>query len=127
MGGGAVPLFGDKEGRVEMISVRNLFDGIPGEVPEEMFSDIMRTDRFRIERIVSRGHASPPGFWYDQETDEWVLLVAGGATVGFDDGRAVDLKPGDYLLIPRHCRHRVEWTDPEQQTVWLAVHSRPGG
>ncbi|MDO8944857.1 MAG: cupin domain-containing protein [Desulfobacterales bacterium] len=107
-----------------MISVRNLFDGIPGDVQEEMFSDILQTDRFRIERIVSRGQASPPDFWYDQETDEWVMLVAGGATLGFDDSRAVDLKPGDYLFIPRRCRHRVEWTDPEQETVWLAVHSR---
>jgi len=110
-----------------MISVRNLLDGIPGEVPEEMFSDILRTDRFRIERIVSLGHVSSPGFWYDQETDEWVLLVAGGATLGFDDGRTIDLKPGDYLFIPRRCRHRVAWTDPERKTVWLAVHGRPGG
>jgi cupin 2 domain-containing protein len=89
---------------------------------EEFVEEILRTESFRIERIVSRGQASPEGFWYDQETEEWVLLVSGSATICFDDGRKVDLKPGDHLLIPRHLRHRVERTDPETETVWLAVH-----
>lgn len=105
-----------------MVSVHNLFDAIPRELPGEAVEEILRTGRFRIERIVSRGQASPEGFWYDQETEEWVLLVSGSATLGFADGRTVDLKPGDHLVIPRHLRHRVERTDPEQETVWLAVH-----
>lgn len=107
-----------------MVAVQNLFDNIPGDMPEELFSELLRTEAFCIERIVSRGQASPAGFWYDQEADEWILLVSGSATLGFDGGRVVDLKPGDYLLIPRRCRHRVERTDPGRETVWLAVHDR---
>ena len=72
-----------------MMAVHNLFAGIPPEMPEEVFQEILRTETFRIERIVSRGQASPPGFWYDQETDEWVLLVSGSATLRFDDGRVI--------------------------------------
>jgi cupin 2 domain-containing protein len=105
-----------------MLSVNNLFVDIPREMPEEIVGEILRTDAFRIERIVSRGQASPPGFWYDQERDEWVLLVKGSASLRFDDGREVALAPGDHLLIPRRVRHRVERTDPDGETVWLAVH-----
>ncbi len=100
----------------------NLLADIPREMPEEIIGEILRTDAFRIERIISRGQASPPGFWYDQETDEWVLLVKGSAFLRFFDGREITLAAGDYLLIPRHVRHRVERTDPEGETVWLAVH-----
>jgi cupin 2 domain-containing protein len=107
-----------------MIDIHNLFLDISAETPEEVFQEILRTETFRIERIVSRGQASPPGFWYDQETEEWVLLIAGSASLRFADGRRIDLKPGDYLLIPRHVRHRVERTDPKRETVWLAVHYR---
>jgi cupin 2 domain-containing protein len=105
-----------------MTAVRNLFDDIPGDRPEELFSEILRTEAFRIERIVSKGQASPPGFWYDQPQDEWVLLVSGSATLLFEGGRRVDLRAGDYLLIPARCRHRVDRTDPGQDTVWLALH-----
>jgi cupin 2 domain-containing protein len=105
-----------------MIETDNLFDHIPGELPDELVEEIFRTKACRIERIVSRGQASPPGFWYDQETDEWVLLAKGSATLRIADGRAITLVPGDYLLIPRHTRHRVERTDPQGETVWLAVH-----
>lgn len=105
-----------------MISVHNLFDRLSPELPGEAVDELLRAENFWIERIVSRGQNSPEGFWYDQPTEEWVLLVSGSATLGFDDGRKVDLKPGDHLFIPRHLRHRVERTDPEQETVWLAVH-----
>ena len=109
-----------------MMAVRNLLADIPPGMEEEFVEEILRTESFRIERIVSRGQTSPEGFWYDQETEEWVLLVSGSATICFDDGRKVDLKPGDHLLIPRHLRHRVERTDPETDTVWLAVHWSAG-
>lgn len=105
-----------------MISVHNLFEGILVEVPGEAVEEILRAETFRIERIVSRGQNSPAGFWYDQQTEEWVLLVSGSATLGFADGRRVDLRPGDHLLIPRHVRHRVDRTDPGEETVWLAIH-----
>lgn len=76
----------------------------------------------RIERIVSMGHASPDGFWYDQAEAEWVMIVSGRARlqIAGQDG-AIDMGLGDTLLIPAHCRHRVAWTDPKQPTVWLAV------
>ena len=105
-----------------MISVHNLFDGVSPELPGEAVEEILRAETFRIVRIVSRGQNSPPGFWYDQQTEEWVLLVSGSATLCFEDGRRINLKPGDHILIPRHVRHRVERTDTELETVWLAVH-----
>lgn len=77
----------------------------------------------RIERIVSTGQASPEGFWYDQPRDEWVLLLSGSAGLRFADEADVrELRPGDWLLIPAGCKHRVEWTDAGQPSVWLAVH-----
>ena len=105
-----------------MLSVKNLFMDIPREMPAEICTAIVNADDVRIERIVSRGQASPQGFWYDQEPNEWVLLVKGSALLRFADGREIALTPGDHLLIPRHVRHRVEHTDPEGETVWLAVH-----
>nr|WP_237182268.1 cupin domain-containing protein [Roseomonas marmotae] len=73
-----------------------------------------------VERILSRAAASPPGFWYDQPRDEFVLLVSGGAALEFPDGTVTCLSPGDYAILPAHCRHRVAWTEAE--TLWLAVH-----
>ena len=75
----------------------------------------------RIERIVSTGQASPPGFWYDQAQDEWVALLQGQAELMWYDGRRRILRPGDWLLIPAHERHRVAWTSPDQPCIWLAV------
>lgn len=105
-----------------MTAMGNLFAAVPPGTAGEFVEELLATRTFRIERIVSRGEASPPGFWYDQPEDEWVLLLAGGAVLRLADGPRVTLKPGDHLLIPRRCRHRVDWTDPETQTVWLAVH-----
>ena len=76
---------------------------------------------------MSRGQSSPPGFWYRQDWDEWVLLLAGSAVLSLDDRSSpVTLAPGDYLLLPAGLRHRVESTDPALPTVWLAVHGAPG-
>jgi len=100
----------------------NLFANIPRDLPEELCETLARSDAVHIERIVSRGHASREDFWYDQEQDEWVLLVQGAARLAFADGDDVRLGPGDWLLIPAHRKHRVAWTDPEAETVWLAVH-----
>jgi len=101
----------------------NLFARIPTQLPDELVQTLVTAPSFRVERIVSRGHASPTGFWYDQPEHEWVLLVSGAARVRFeDDAQAVEMKPGDYLHIPARRRHRVEWTAPGVQTVWLAIH-----
>jgi len=103
-------------------TVKNLFDGIPDILTEEKFDSLLATPAVRIERILSRGQASPPGFEYDSEEQEWVLLLRGCACLSFSgpDDRVI-LKPGDSLLIPAHTRHRVEWTDATQETIWLAV------
>jgi cupin 2 domain-containing protein len=100
----------------------NLFARIPDDLPAELFETLVEGDAVRIERIVSRGHVTPAGQWYDQERHEWVLLLRGAARLAFADGREVALAPGDWLVIPARYRHRVAWTDPQQDTVWLAVH-----
>jgi len=105
------------------MDLHNLHDNIPTNLPDEVFTDILKKDDFRVERIVSHGHASPEGFWYDQERNEWVMVLEDAARIVFDgETDAVELGPGDYLTIPAHKRHRVEWTDPDQRTVWLALH-----
>lgn len=103
----------------------NVFAGIPAELPKEEVQALLDTGSFVVERIVSRGHSTPSGQWYDQERNEWVLLLAGSAALHLE-GRAglIIMRPGDYLLLPAHCRHRVEWTDPDTDTVWLALHYR---
>jgi len=101
----------------------NIFTHIPSRLPEELVEIIQTGDRVRIERIVSRGHASPKGFWYDQDDHEWVLVLTGAATLLIEgQPDPVRLRPGDYLNIPAHTRHRIENTDPKQETVWLAIH-----
>ena len=104
-----------------MIEPRNLFAHIPTELPQELFGTLLAAPNVRIERIVSPGHSSRPGFWYDQEQHEWVLLVQGSARLQFEE-ELVELKPGDFVNIPAHTRHRVEATDPSQATIWLAIH-----
>lgn len=103
---------------------RNLFTDIPADLPQELISVLAESDKARVERIVSAGHTSPEGFWYDQEQDEWVLLLAGSATLSIEKETGiehVDLKPADHLLIPAHRRHRVEATSQTEKTIWLAV------
>jgi cupin 2 domain-containing protein len=107
------------------MEVRNLFSSIPRELPVEFFEKIVVAADVAIERLVSLGHSSPEGFWYDQEANEWVIVLEGSARLLFEGKEeAVAMNAGDYVTIPAHCRHRVEWTDPERKTVWLAVHYR---
>lgn len=103
----------------------NLFAGLPSSVPDESFTTLLDAPGVRVERIVSHGHASPDGFWYDQPQGEWVVVLKGAARLGFEDGAVVELGPGDCMNIPALRRHRVEWTTPDEPTVWLAVHYGP--
>ena len=107
-----------------MMKRGNLFEGIPGDLPDELAEVLASgSGNLRVERIVSRGHASAPGFWYDQAESEWVVLLRGSATLRYEEtGKRVELKPGDWIEIPAHCRHRVEGTSEAEDTVWLAVH-----
>lgn len=98
----------------------NLFHDIPRALSEELVTLLAHGTGVRIERIVSTGHTSPPGFWYDQPEHEWIVVLRGAAKVEFAD-RTVELRAGDYLLIPAHQRHRVAWTSPDEATIWLAV------
>jgi cupin 2 domain-containing protein len=110
--------------------IQNLFDDIPKVLSNELFQTLAEMGNVRIERIVSEGHTTPEGEWYDQPWDEWVILLSGSAGILFDGEAAPrTMNGGDYVMIPSGCRHRVEWTDPDLKTVWLAVHfgeSKPG-
>ena len=100
----------------------NLFDSLPDTAAVECVDILLTRPGIRIERIVSFGQANPPGFWYDQEEGEWVLVLAGAARLRFaDESEARLLGPGDWLDIVPHRRHRVEWTDPMTPTIWLAI------
>jgi cupin 2 domain-containing protein len=103
----------------------SLLDRLLSSQAEEQVERLIDGPTVRIERIVSTGQASPPGFWYDQPDDEFVVLVSGAATLRFEaDDLTLDLEPGDWVEIPAHVRHRVEFTQAEPPTVWLAVHHR---
>jgi cupin 2 domain-containing protein len=107
----------------KLLAHGNLLAGLPSRSQEEQIERLVGGPDFRIERIVSTGQASAPGFWYDQPDDEFVVLLAGAARLSFEeDDRSLDLKPGDWVEIPAHVRHRVEWTQADPPTVWLAVH-----
>ena len=101
----------------------NLFDAVPQDAAEEQFIPLLHAAGFTLERIVSTGQASPPGHWYDQDRAEWVVLLRGTAGLQFDgEAELRVLRPGDWVAIPAHARHRVAWTAPDQPTVWLALH-----
>ena len=104
--------------------MKNLFADLPASLPEELIEVLAENEHIRIERIVSTGHASPTGYWYDQEEHEWVIVLKGEAKVVFDDDKLVVMNVGDHILIPAHRKHRVEWTTPDTPTVWLAVFYR---
>jgi cupin 2 domain-containing protein len=105
----------------------NLLRELPRPGPAESLEVLARSPGVRVERIVSRGHRSPDGSWYEQDEDEWVLLVEGAAVLVYEDGARVSLAPFDWVEIPAGVRHRVEWTDPDADTVWLAVFRKGGG
>lgn len=100
----------------------NLFAGLPAKTDEELFDDLLKRPGVRLERIVSTGQASPAGFWYDQDRDEWVVVLSGSAGLVIEGKAEMTLVPGDYVFLPAHTRHRVNWTDAGRPTVWLAVH-----
>jgi cupin 2 domain-containing protein len=99
----------------------NLFEGIPPALADEWSERVAGNANARVERIVSRGHASRPEFWYDQAEHEWVVVLRGHARLRFEDGSVVEMRAGDHVTIPPRARHRVDWTTPDEDTVWLAV------
>jgi cupin 2 domain-containing protein len=105
-----------------MPALRNIFEDIPDASATEQSRPVFESAGVKIERIVSHSHASPKDFWYDQDHDEWVLVLRGDAVLEFGEGRMVEMRTGDHLLIPKHVKHRVERTCAE--AVWLAVHMK---
>lgn len=104
------------------MDARNILSDLPDTISGEVIEELVSGDSVRIERIVSCGCSSPEGFWYDQEENEWVMVLKGSAALRFEgEDELVVLRTGNWLNIPSHVRHRVEWTDPVQKTVWLAV------
>ncbi len=104
------------------ISIKNFFDLPDTDLQEELIELISGNENVKIERIISDGHRSPEGFWYDQETDEFVLLLSGKADLKFEDGTKLEMRKGDFITIPAHFKHRVEKTSTDEKTLWLAVH-----
>jgi cupin 2 domain-containing protein len=102
--------------------IENIFNNIPKNLSEELIHTLAENDKIKIERIVSSGHSSRKDFWYDQNKNEWVILLKGSARILFKENlEAIRLSAGDYVSIPAHVLHRVEWTDPGVETIWLAV------
>lgn len=100
-----------------------MFENLPDASKQECCTTLLTGANLRFERIVSLGQSTPAGEWYDQEQHEWVMVVQGSAELLFEgEKEARSMKQGDFVEIPSHCRHRVEWTDPAIETIWLAIH-----
>lgn len=102
--------------------MKNIFSSLPDKLNDELFEELLRHKNVKIERIVSQGHASPKNGWYDQQENEWVIILEGSGSILFESGEEVHLKKGDYFNIPAHVRHKVTRTNSDSITIWLAVH-----
>ncbi len=102
--------------------MKNIYEKIPENMKGEVFERLMDSGSVRIERIISKGHVSPESGWYDQDDNEWVIVLRGEAILSFADESSITLKEGDYVNIEAHRKHKVEWTAPDMETIWLAVH-----
>lgn len=102
--------------------MNNLFNLPELPIEEEQFDVLMEKGTLKIERIISTGQVSPPDFWFDQDRDEWVILIEGEAELEFEDGKIIRLKKGDHIFCPKELKHRVTYTSVEPACVWLAVH-----
>jgi cupin 2 domain-containing protein len=126
--GKEVPRFQKLSSSSEQVgnSITNIFDELPQHLPNELVQTLIRAADVRVERIISHGHASPADFWYDQPQHEWVIVLKGAARLQFEDAM-VEMKPGDYINIPACKKHRVDWTTPDEPTVWLGVRYKDHG
>ena len=107
--------------RLGIVMKKNIFANIPSNIPEEIIESLIDSDGIKIERIISKGQVSPKDFWYDQDKNEFVILLKGSAKLLFENDEQIILNAGDYIIIPAHKKHRVEWTDPETETIWFAI------
>lgn len=103
--------------------MKNLMElSAPDREKGETFEELVREKDFRLERIVSRGAVSPPGFWYEQPQEEWAVVLRGEAMLTYGDGRRETLRAGDRVILPSGVRHRVDYTSDD--CIWLALHYR---
>src|SRR3972149_4232263 len=106
-----------------MAKLGNLFSTIPKQISQVKFEEIIIAENIKIKRIISKGHTTPDDKWYEQDKNEWVILLKGSAGLLFEgEDNPITLQPGDYILIPAHMKHRVEWTDQNEEIIWLAVY-----
>jgi cupin 2 domain-containing protein len=101
--------------------MKNIFESIPQNLEQEVFEAIIQHENVKIERSISKGQASPGTDWYNEKYNEWVMVLKGEAIITFEQGEPMRMKVGDYLNIPAHQKYRVDWTDPNTETIWLAV------
>ncbi|MFN3234421.1 MAG: cupin domain-containing protein [Gammaproteobacteria bacterium] len=105
------------------MSIHNLFDNLPNKLlQDEVFETLHEGNGIKVERIITAGQTTPEDEWYNQENDEWVLLLQGRATLVFENAKEVNLKAGDYQFIEAHKKHRVSWVSPDEVCIWLALH-----
>lgn len=104
------------------LKLNNIFELLPEEIDAEIFEILIESGNMKVERIISKGHASPLNGWYDQDQAEWVMILQGEAIVSIEEDKDYHLISGSYLNIPAHTRHRVKWTIPDIETIWLAIH-----
>ena len=102
--------------------MNNIFDAIPKNLDAEIFEQLIESEDVRIERIISKGQTSPKSGWYDQDKNEWLMVLQGAAILSFEDESSIKLKAGDFINVAAHKKHKVAWTEPEIETIWLAVH-----
>ena len=105
-----------------MVEPVNIYKQIPDNLGEEVFEVLVQSKAVKIERIISKGHKSPDTGWYDQEQNEWVLVLKGNASICFEDETMIELNVGDYINISAHSKHRVISTSAITETIWLAIH-----
>ena len=104
------------------LKLNNIFELLPEEIDAEIFEILIESGNMKVERIISKGHVSPLNGWYDQDQAEWVMILQGEAIVSIEEDKDYHLISGSYLNIPAHTRHRVKWTIPDIETIWLAIH-----
>lgn len=104
------------------MQVNNIFKNIPTQFEEEIIENLVSKNGLKVQRIVSYGHVTQEFQWYDQDDNEWVILLKGAAILSMENEDDIELNTGEYINIPAHKKHRVSWTAPNEETIWLAVH-----
>lgn len=101
--------------------MHNIYQELPSHLPAECIQVLLSQSTVRIERIISQGHSTPAGEWYNQTENEWVIVLQGSGVIEYENGETITLNTGDYVYLPAHLKHRVASTIENEYTVWLAI------